>query len=81
MLVQWRRSSSTALTDTQLDIFMYGCAFLAIYSTFFVIVPRLRDAGWSPWLAVLGLVPFVWPFFHGILVFVAPKRDLAAQTI
>ena len=79
-LTHWKRSSSP-FSDVQLAGFVAGCLFLAIYSTFFIIAPRLRDAGSNPWWAILGLVPFIWPLVHLTLAFIPPKRDVANEPI
>jgi uncharacterized membrane protein YhaH (DUF805 family) len=79
LLVQWKRSLTLPLTDVQLWEFITPCIFLAVYSTLFAIAPRLRDAGSSVWLAILGLAPFVWPLVHVIVGLLPPKRDVAPQ--
>jgi hypothetical protein len=79
LLVQWKRSLPLELTDTQLAQFIGGCLVLAVYLTFFVIVPRLRDIGTSIWLAIFGLAPFIWPLVHLILAIQPPKREIVAN--
>jgi hypothetical protein len=77
LLVQWKRSLPVELTDIQLAQFIGGCLLLAVYLTFFVIVPRLRDIGTTVWLAIFGLAPFIWPLVHLILAIQPRKREMA----
>jgi hypothetical protein len=77
LLVQWKRSLPLELSDTQLTQFIAGCLVLAVYLTFFVIVPRLRDIGTTVWLAIFGLAPFIWPLVHLILAIQPRKRAMA----
>jgi uncharacterized membrane protein YhaH (DUF805 family) len=46
--------------------------FLAVYSLFFVFLPRLRDAGMSGWWVLLALLPFINLILAVILLFRAP---------
>jgi uncharacterized membrane protein YhaH (DUF805 family) len=58
-----------------------GAFLIGIYSLFFVLLPRLRDAGWSSWLVLLGLFPYVGPLFHLVLLFIPPKCDVTDEPI
>jgi uncharacterized membrane protein YhaH (DUF805 family) len=58
-----------------------GSLVIGIYSLFFVLLPRVRDVGWDSWLVLLGLVPYVGPLFHFVLLFVPPERDVADESI
>jgi uncharacterized membrane protein YhaH (DUF805 family) len=80
-LVQWKRSLPLPMTDVQLWMFISGCLVIAVYSTFFAIVPRLRDAGSSAWWAAVGLVPIVWILVHLILAIVPPKAEVATNAV
>jgi uncharacterized membrane protein YhaH (DUF805 family) len=58
-----------------------GAFIIGIYSIFFVLLPRLRDVGWSGWWVILGLFPYIGPLFHLLLLFIPPRRDVADESI
>lgn len=51
---------------------LVGVILLALYSLFFILLPRLRDTGMSGWWVILSLVPIVYVFLGIILLFRAP---------
>jgi hypothetical protein len=48
--------------------------FLAIYSVFFVFLPRLRDAGMSEWWLLVALFPVINLLLALVLAFRAPRN-------
>lgn len=50
-----------------------GALAIFIYQIFFVVLARLRDAGMSGWLVLLGLIPFVYIFLTILLLFRPPE--------
>jgi uncharacterized membrane protein YhaH (DUF805 family) len=73
VLGQWKRSLALPLTDAQLWEFISGCVCVALYSTVFVIVPRLRDSGLEWWYVVLSFVPLLsWVVL--IILAIQPSR-------
>ena len=51
-----------------------GAFVVGAYSLFFVLLPRVNDAGWGAWWIVLGVFPYVSPLFHFVMLFVPPDR-------
>jgi uncharacterized membrane protein YhaH (DUF805 family) len=58
-----------------------GAFIIAVYSLFFVLLPRVHDAGWSSWWIIVGLFPYVGPLFHFLMLFIPPAPDAADQPI
>lgn len=52
-----------------------GSLVIGFYSLFFVLLPRLCDAGWNAWLMILGLFPYIGPLFQLLLLFIPPRCD------
>ncbi|MGH8092322.1 MAG: DUF805 domain-containing protein [Chthoniobacterales bacterium] len=46
-----------------------------------MLLPRVRDAGWSGWWIIVGFLPYIGPLFHLVILFIPPKLDLAAEPI
>ena len=74
-------STHPTLGGLRLVAIVLGSLVIVIYSLFFVLMPRVRDAGWNAWLAILGLFPYIGPLFHLLLLFIPPRRDLADESI
>ena len=53
-----------------------GGLALAVYGLFFVLLPRVTDAGMNSWWVVLGLFPLIGPLFQLVLLFVPTKAQL-----
>jgi uncharacterized membrane protein YhaH (DUF805 family) len=75
LLYTGRPSDDPAVAWTRLLLVSVVGLALAIYGIFFVLLPRLVDAGMSGWWVLLGLFPFIGPLFQLVLVFVPTKRD------
>ena len=58
-----------------------GAFIIGVYSLFFVLLPRVHDAGWSSWWIILGLFPYVGPLFHFAMLFIPPARHFADEPI
>ena len=81
LLLSISSSNDPTLGGLQLVTIFVGMFVIATYSLFFVLLPRVRDAGWSAWLILLGLLPYIGPVFHLVMLFIPPKRDLADEAI
>ena len=57
-----------------------GGLALAIYGLFFVLLPRVADAGMSSWWITLGLFPYIGPLFQLVLLFIPTKQRYDAQS-
>jgi len=73
--------SDPTLGGLRLVAIVLGSLVIGIYSLFFVLLPRVRDAGWNAWLVILGLFPYIGPLFHLLLLFIPPRRDFADESI
>ena len=63
-----------------LIICIVGLALL-IYGLFFVMLPRLADAGMSSWWVLLGLFPYLGLLFQLFLAFIPSNHhDVSEQT-
>jgi uncharacterized membrane protein YhaH (DUF805 family) len=81
LLLNIASPSDPTLGGLRLVAIFLGAFIIGIYSLFFVLLPRVRDAGWSGWWVLLGLLPYIGPLFHFVMLFVPPKRDLADEAI
>jgi uncharacterized membrane protein YhaH (DUF805 family) len=73
--------SDPTLGGLRLAGIVLGLFVLGIYSLFFVLLPRLRDAGWNSWLVILAFFPYIGPLFHLVLLFLPSKCDIAGERI
>ena len=74
-------STHPTLGELRLVAIVLGSLVIVIYSLFFVLMPRVRDAGWNAWLVILGPFPYIGPLFHLLLLFIPQRRDLADESI
>ena len=81
LLLSIASPNDPTLGGLRLVVIFLGVFVIGIYSLFFVLLPRVRDAGWSGWWVLLGLLPYIGPFFHFVMLFVPSKRDLADEAI
>lgn len=56
------------------SIALGGIAWLAVWITAAVTAKRFRDCGYSPWLTLLGVIPFVCFIVVAVCGFVPGKR-------
>jgi uncharacterized membrane protein YhaH (DUF805 family) len=64
--------ASAPLSAPRVIAWWIAAIFLAVYSLFFVFLPRLRDARMSEWWLVLALLPFINLLLGVVLLFRAP---------
>ena len=81
LLLRIGSPSDSTLGGVALVAVLLGMFVIGIYSLFFVLLPRVRDAGWSGWWVLLGLLPYVGPIFHFVMLFIPSNRDLADEAI
>jgi hypothetical protein len=67
------------LTEAQLWELLSGSVIITIYSTLFVILPRLRDSGLEWWYVLLSLVPILDWVVHVVLAIQPSKSEVAAK--
>ena len=61
--------------------FWWSAVFVvAVYGLFFVLLPRLRDAGMSGWWLIAACIPFVAILLGIILLFRPPEYHYATAT-
>jgi hypothetical protein len=53
-----------------------SCIAAMGYIIWFVMLPRVRDCGLSPWVTILGVIPVVSSLFGLALIFKAPVTPL-----
>ena len=68
-------STNPSTVWVRLLLICFGGLAVAIYGLFFILLPRVTDAGMSSWWIVLGLFPFIVPLFQLILLFIPTKRS------
>jgi uncharacterized membrane protein YhaH (DUF805 family) len=68
-------SANPSTVWVRLLLICFGGLALAVYGLFFVLLPRVTDAGMSSWWIVVGLFPFIGPLFQLILLFIPTKRS------
>ncbi len=81
LLLGTASSSDPTIAGLRLVAIFVGGFIIGIYSLFFILLPRVRDAGWNGWLVLLGLLPYIGPLFHLVLLFIPPKRDVISEPI
>ena len=60
--------------------FCVGAFVIGLYSPFFVLLPRVNDAGWNAWWIVLGVFPYLSPLFHFVMLFIPPADEVADES-
>ena len=81
LLLGLATSHDPIVAGLRLLVICVGAFILGIYSLFFVLLPRVHDAGWSSWWIVLGLFPYIGLLFHLLMVFLPPARHFADEPI
>src|SRR5262249_7821323 len=81
LLLRIASPSDPTLGGLRLVAIFLGMFVVGLYSLFFVRLARVRDGGWSGWWVLPGLLPYIGPLFHLVMLFVPPKRDLADEAI
>src|SRR4051812_19360710 len=79
LLGRLKRSWMLPLTELQLWELLSGGVIITIYSTFFVILPRLRDSGLEWWYVLLSLVPILDWVVQVVLAIQPSKAEIAAK--
>ena len=81
LLLSTASPSDPTFAGLRLVAICLGAFIIGIYSLFFVLLPRVRDVGWNGWWVVVGLLPYIGPLFHIVLLFIPPARDVVRETI
>jgi uncharacterized membrane protein YhaH (DUF805 family) len=81
LLLSISSPSDPTLGGLRLVVIFLGAFIIGIYSLFFILLPRIRDAGWSGWWVLVGMLPYVGPIFHLVLLFIPPTREVVHEAI
>ena|SRR6266446_3286286 len=81
LLLSLASSHDPVVAGLRLVAICVGAFVIAVYSLFFVLLPRVHDAGWSGWWTIVGIFPYVGPLFHVVMLFVPSERNFAEQPI
>ena len=57
-----------------------GAIVIGAYALFFVLLPRVTDAGWGAWWIVLGVFPYVSPLFHFVMLFIPSANEVGHES-
>ena len=69
-------------TEGMLSRFSYLVGLpLLVYKLIGLMVPRLRDAGWSPWLLLLIAVPGINALFVLALYLIPSRKDESSKEV
>ena len=68
-------------SSTTIDPRLWWIAVIGVslYGLFFILLPRLRDAGMSAWWLIAALIPFVAILLGIILLFRAPEYHYTSK--
>ncbi len=81
LLLSLASSHDPMVAGLRLLAICVGAFIIGVYSLFFVLLPRVHDAGWSGWWVILGLLPYAGPLFHLVMLFVPTAPMIVDEPI